>query len=162
LNGCQLILQFRSIKTPITVEDIEQNVIKFNAELEDVPRMNIKEIRNRTSYVPRRSAFSRPLDSYRPGSGNSYYQMPSTYRLVSSNAASSGRIFNTRNDQMGAQTNQVVYRKRPAGEEAENPNEPKQQVRGIKWVAASGEDVQVSVLRCLDPIVIEYFFSIVF
>lgn len=107
--------------------------------------MNVKDFRNRTSYVPRRNAFTRPLDSYR--SGNSYYQMPSTYRLVSSNAPPSGRIFNPRSDQ--GQTNPVVYRKRLAAEDAENPNEPKQQVRGIKWVAASGEDVQVSDLRNL-------------
>ncbi|KAI6191170.1 hypothetical protein M3Y97_00198900 [Aphelenchoides bicaudatus] len=137
-------LEKESIKTPITVEDIERNVIKFNAELEDVPRMSMKELRSR-AFVPRRSGIARPLDNYR--AGNPYYQMPSTYRLVSSNAPPGGRIFNTRNDQMSSQANSsVIYRKRPAAEELDSQNDSKQQVRGIKWVAASGQDVQKSGL----------------
>jgi len=128
-------LERESIKTPITVEHVEQNVLKFNSELDDVPRMRPSS----RAYVPRRSTFNRAaLDGY----NNPYtpYQLPNSYRLV--NSATAGKSYALQNNPMNAATNSsAMRRKRPRGDSLETVNEPKQ-VKGIKWVAATGEHVQ--------------------
>jgi hypothetical protein len=56
------------------------------------------------------------------------------------------RVFNPRNDQVNSSS--LLYRKRPTSESIEGLNETKQ-VKGIKWVAATTEEVQV---RCFSGI----------
>lgn len=100
--------------------------------------------RSRT-FVPRRSTFTRPLDSYSYGH---HYQMPSSYRLMP-NSNPTAKTFNMRNEQVNTSSNSsIMYRKRPSTETFDNPNEAKQ-VKGIKWVAATGQDVEVCCLKHL-------------
>lgn len=102
------------------------------------------EFRSRT-YLPRRNAFNRPLDTYRPANSYTHYQTPTSYRLVPN---SNMKSFNLRNDQSTSNPSNA-YRKRPNSDNFEAETESKQ-VKGIKWVAASGQDVKVSICECAE------------
>ncbi|KAI6205926.1 hypothetical protein M3Y94_00847600 [Aphelenchoides besseyi] len=123
--------------------DVRQRVSQFSNDLNSAPKMRISYGK---PYLQRRPPVNR--SSLVMDTGRSVYPkpQPDAYRTTPS-TLSTIKTFS----QLKPESNSsLVYRKRTA-EETKSDAGMSKQVKGIKWVAASGDDVQKSALPATAP-----------
>ncbi|KAI6210756.1 hypothetical protein M3Y96_00361800 [Aphelenchoides besseyi] len=123
--------------------DVRQRVSQFSNDLNAAPKMRISYGK---PYLQRRPHLNRP--SLVMDTSRSAYPKPQqdAYRTAPSTLST----IKTFNQSKTEPNSSLIYRKR-ATEETKNDAVMSKQLKGIKWVAASGEDVQKSSLLATVP-----------